>query len=159
MKETVAGLDFEGKVYGVRINGKAFKTPWLLTRRVLEQCGLSIKIMNNLDVMDENERQLVLGQMEEWGHDAENVQKYKAAFLPKDPDAANDSIGGRDRGEDVRGKLSSSEAKWRKHLKGDNEAQVEKRDRKKRKKKNDHASDGDNRKKSKKHLKQAVKTA
>ena len=76
-ERSVAGLSFEGTLYTVRMNGKAFKTPWPLTRRVLANSRLDVRVMNNVDVMDRKERQQVLEQMEQSGDDLEKVRAIR----------------------------------------------------------------------------------
>ena len=72
-----AGVDFAGKLYTVRMNGKAFRTPWPLTRRVLANSRLDVKVMNNVDVMDAKERAQVLAQMEQSGDDLAKVRALR----------------------------------------------------------------------------------
>ena len=75
---TTPGLNLKDNLYCVRLNSKAFKTPWLLTKRILEHCQLDVRVMNNLDAMDEEERQRTMTEMEQWGCDIEKVREYRA---------------------------------------------------------------------------------
>ena len=154
-KELAAGLDFEGKIYAVRINGKAFKTPWLRTRRVLEQCGLSIKVMNNVDVMDEKEKKLVLDQMKEWGFDVENVVKQKGVPESEVSDVEDGQADVQDKDGDDQ--PLSSEVKKRKSSEVKHGEQVENADAKKKRRKSHEKADEedikkDQKKKSKRHV-------
>ena len=113
----IKDLSFKGKLYTVRLNCKAFRTPWLLTRRVLENSGLDVKIINNVDIMDDRERREVLDSMERDGFDVEKVREIRTALgeaLDGDEageDAKESSVTKKDRKLKRReGKRKSSEA-------------------------------------------------
>ena len=68
---------FDGKLYTVRLNSKAFNTPWEHTCDAIVSSGLKLKVMNNVDVMDLKERKIVIDSMEERGQDLANVREWK----------------------------------------------------------------------------------
>ena len=83
------GSDFKD-LYTVRLNVKAFKTPWNLTRKVLEESLLDVKVMNNLDVMDKKEREQTLDSMERSGDDIEKVKAIRIGRMVGTKETAKD---------------------------------------------------------------------
>ena len=67
---------FDGKLYSVRLNSKAFNTPWEKTRDTIIGSGLKVKVMNNIGLMNNKERRNVLHSMLKLEQDLANVQKY-----------------------------------------------------------------------------------
>ena len=76
VEATDSELDLANKLWAVRINAKAFRTPWGRTRRILAESGLDIKIMNNLTIMSKAERQKTVQEMEEMGFDPEAAPPF-----------------------------------------------------------------------------------
>ena len=69
--------DFHGKLYTIRLNSKAFNTPWERTCEAIVSSGLKLKVMNNVEIMDLKERKLVLDSMEEREQDLAIVRKWR----------------------------------------------------------------------------------
>ena len=90
-----SGLTFEGRLYTVRLNCNAFRTPWPLTRRVLENSLLGMTVLNNVDVMDDRERREVLDQMERDGFDVERVREIKSQLQGLKEEKREDGTEGR----------------------------------------------------------------
>ena len=112
--------------------------------------------MNNLDIMDDKESKLVLGQMEEWGFDVENVKKYKAALSAQGNFKAEDKKADvKDHDGDEKDKAQSSEVMKRKEEEDRKIQQADEGEIKKKRKKVDERKEGadvqEKRKKSKKH--------
>ena len=71
-------LQLSKNLYTVRINALAFNVPWASTRETLEQSGLEIVVINNLDLMRAGERKGVEESMQANGFDVKSPPPWMA---------------------------------------------------------------------------------
>jgi hypothetical protein len=78
VQKQIPGLKLTDKLYTVRINALAFNVPWQDTRRLLEQSGMGIVVINNLDIMKKPERDEVAESMTQNGFDVNAPPPWKS---------------------------------------------------------------------------------